>query len=164
MAAYPARFQHDGQSADASRLGSQHQLHRSSHSSAGLSPQQSTLLPAHTNTGSTPQLVGSTDHVAPQQSHEEVGETSLMHQPVAAVTHTSSGSSACETLLSLCCHCQGICCTVPFCMIGLSLELNTPSHCHSQTHTHMTGLSVVKRYNACRKGNTLKTVSKTSCT
>ena len=108
LAARPARFQYDdGQRADGgrvSRLGGEQQLHLPSHSSTGLSLQQSPLLPrpANTNARSMPQPANLTEHGAPQQSREEVGDTSLLHQPVAATAHTSSGSSACESFLSLC--------------------------------------------------------------
>lgn len=124
MTAYPDRIQHGANTLG--RLGSAHQLQCPSHSSTGLSTQQSSLLPVHTDLGSKPLSPGLTEHVAPQQSVEEVGETSLLHQQVAAGTHTSSGSSACETLLSLCCCCQGTCCTVHFCMIG-TFVIKTPT-------------------------------------
>lgn len=119
MAAYPTH-----ESADAnmlSRRGSEPQLECPSHSSTGLSTQQSALLPGHTYVGSQPQSAGLTEHVPLQQGLEEVGETNLLHQQVAAGTHNSSGSSACETLLSLCCCCQCICCTLPSCMTRVSV-------------------------------------------
>lgn len=105
LAARPARFQHAGQPTDGRRirrLGGEHQLHLPSHSSTGLSLQQSPLLHANTSAGSKPQPAGLTERGAPQQSHEGVGEASLLHQSVAATAYTSSGSSACESFLSLC--------------------------------------------------------------
>lgn len=108
-------LQQDGTSADAmlSRSGSQYQLHRPSHSSSGLSRQQSALRRTNASMRCASAPSGSTQPVAAHPRHEQVGETGLLHHQAAAVNHASSGSSSCETATYAVVYCfHVICCTL----------------------------------------------------